>query len=104
MSNAFTLDEAGSPPRLSNNRSPAASAGSQLYQAWSAQKADGALRRAAEREYRVLSALAFVVLLPVVLALRVLPQRLRGKTYAQRSVFAETRARADAVIPIVFMA
>ncbi|WP_293867385.1 hypothetical protein [uncultured Alsobacter sp.] len=103
MSDAFMMPDAGTTQRMSKT-DPAACAGSKLYQAWSAQKADGASRRAAEREYRVLSVLAFIVLLPIVLAMRLLPPRLRGSAYAHRSVFAETRARADAVIPIVFMA
>jgi hypothetical protein len=104
MTEVIAMSEAAAAPGRPEAGSQAGRAGSELYRAWSSKKVDGALRRAAEREYRVLSALAFIVLLPVVAVMRLLPPRVRGGASPHRSVFAEARAKADAVIPIVFMA
>lgn len=104
MTDAFMMSDTATLARREPSPPAAGCAGSQLYQAWSAKKAGGASRRSAEREYRILLVLAFIVLLPVVAVSRLLPSRTRTARPAHRSVFAETRAKADAILPIVFMA
>jgi hypothetical protein len=59
------------------------------------------------RQYRWMFVFCFAVFLAVALVSRLLPRRLRplrGAAGDQRSVIAEARAAANAVLPFVFMA
>jgi hypothetical protein len=63
-------------------------------------------RRATEREYRLVSSVAFVIFLAVATFARLLPGRLRARvTGAEgRSILADARAMTANTIPIAFMA
>jgi hypothetical protein len=89
-----------------------ASAGSKLYQTWVASAAESAMverrraRRAAEREYRLLSAAAFPLFLAVAVGARMLPSPWRRRICGGEhpTVLADARAMVAATIPMAFMA
>lgn len=91
---------------------PSSLAGSKLYQTWVASAAEAAMverrraRRAAEREYRLLSAAAFPLFLAVAAGARLLPlsgrRRICGGEHP--TVLADARAMVAATIPMAFMA
>ena len=63
-------------------------------------------RRAAEREYRFVSAAAFPIFLAMAVSARLMPRALRTRLCGteRRSVLGDARAMAAATIPIAFMA
>ena len=92
---------------------PAASpVGSKLYETWVASAAQEAMlerrraRKAAEREYRMITAAAFPAFLAVAAAARLMPEELRRKVCGveHRTVLGDARAMVAAAIPMAFMA
>jgi hypothetical protein len=87
-------------------------AGSKLYQTWVASAAEAAMverrraRRAAEREYRLMTAAAFPLFLTVAVGARALPPAWRRRICGGEhpSVVADARAMVAATIPLAFMA
>lgn len=86
--------------------------GSKLYETWVASAAQEAMverrraRKAAEREYRMITAAAFPAFLAVAAAARLMPTELRRKVCGveHRTVMGDARAMVAAAIPMAFMA
>lgn len=85
--------------------------GSKLYATWVASAAETTIgerrkaRRAAERDYRAITAAAFPVFLAISTLARLLPREARVKlTGGRRSIIADARAMVAATIPFAFMA
>lgn len=91
---------------------PASPVGSKLYETWVASAAQEAMverrraRKAAEREYRMITAAAFPAFLVVAAAARLMPTDLRRKVCGveHRTVMGDARAMVAAAIPMAFMA
>lgn len=86
-------------------------AGSKLYETWVASAAETTIgerrkaRRAAERDYRLITATAFPVFVAIATLARLLPREARVKlTGGRRTVLADARAMVAATIPFAFMA
>jgi hypothetical protein len=84
------------------------SEGSKLYESWASHREPReAARRATEREYRLVSGVAYAVFLPVAAAARLMPAHLRIRlcgTACGRSVLGDARAMAESSISIAFTA
>jgi hypothetical protein len=85
--------------------------GSKLYDTWVASAAEATIderrkaRRAAERDYRLVSAAAFPVFLAIATLARLLPREARVKLCGgRRSILGDARAMVASTISIAFTA